>query len=91
MLTCVYLQSYVIFGITFMTFYTEDVHSDSKAFDSYKGGAWFESHLGHWLSSLRFYFSPSRHIWDIKSWAKKWAWMGKDLEGRSHGLNKLLS
>lgn len=55
MLTCVYLQSYVNFGITFMTFYTEEVQSDSKAFDLYKGGAWFESHLGHWLSSLQFF------------------------------------
>jgi len=54
MLTCVYLQSYVNFGITFMTFYVE-VQSDSKAFDLYKGGAWFESHLGLWLSSLHFF------------------------------------
>jgi hypothetical protein len=38
-----------------MTFYTEEVQSDSKAFDLYKGGAWFESHLGHWLSSLQFF------------------------------------
>lgn len=78
---CVFTVLREIYRITFMTFYTEEVQSDSKAFDLYKGeyGSKFIWGTGVLVYSF-FNFSPSRHIWDIKSGTKKWAWMGKDLE-----------
>jgi hypothetical protein len=78
------------FGITFMTFYTEEVQSDSKAFDLYIRRTWLESLLGHWLSSLQLFILVHPGIFGKKSWAKKWACMGKDVEGRSHGLTLIL-
>ena len=54
-LTYVCSQSHMNFRITSMTFYTEEVQSDSKAFDLYKGGAWFKPQLGHRLSSLQYF------------------------------------